>query len=91
MPLKLEQLELTEEYQQTFAEQIQSFEAAPEELQNILKRVWTRLEDVTMIQDDPTAKLAAVSALIHLRELGNDFQPEDIQTLIDLLIGQALA
>ena len=40
--------------------------------------------------DLAAAKLAAVSALIHLRGLANDFQPEDIQTLVDLLIGQAL-
>lgn len=90
MPLKLEQLELTKEYQQVFADQIQAFKDTPVELKSIIQAVWENLETVTMINDDPAAKLAAVSALIHLRGLANDFQPEDIQTLVDLLIGQAL-
>lgn len=91
MSLTPQQLELTDEYQQSYAEQIENFKSTPQELQDILRNVWTELESTVAIENDPTAKLAAVSALVHLRELSNEFQPEDVQTLVDLLIGLALS
>ena len=91
MSLTPRQTVLTNEYQQSYAEQIENFKATPEELQGILRNVWAKLESSSAIENDPAAKLAAVSALIHLRELSNEFQPEDVQTLVDLLIGLALS
>lgn len=91
MALTNQQLELRKKYSEAFTNEIERFRDAPEELQAILDTVWTHLEASGAIQDEASAQLAAVNTLVHLRDLSHEFQPEDLQTLIDLLIGSGLA
>lgn len=91
MTLSQRQLELWADYELDFDDQLNQFESAPEELRVILQTVWDKLESTVELEDNSEANLAIVSALVQLRELSNEFQPEDISTLLDLFIGLVLA
>lgn len=91
MALTPQQLKLQVKYEHLLAEQVKDYKAAPDELRKTLKTVWHALEETVAIKDNPTAKLSAVSALIHLRELATELEPKDMKTLVDLLIGLALS
>lgn len=91
MPLTPQQLEIKEEYRKTYSDKIQEFADAPEELKLVLTAVWLHMENEVAVEGAPEIRLAAASSLIHLRKLSQEFTPEDIQTLVDLLIGLALS